>query len=137
MQIVIPLLYLNCCLLSRKLGPISEHWPPFFAAPGRALQNRQQVPQGHTQRHAALALAEVSSESPALSGRARLKSQQEAVSCRNDGVSQRLSSTRSGKAGSRGAYAVVCLQIKTTGLIVQNFRFTSMGPMVHGLCTHW
>lgn len=70
-----------------------------------------------------LALSEVSTEPPALSGRARLKSQEEAVSGRYDGVAQLLSSTHTGKAGGCRAYTVKCLQRKATGyMVAQDFR---------------
>lgn len=63
---------------------------------------------GVSEEVAATGLSEVSAESPALSGRARLKSQEEAVSGRYDGVPQLLSSTHTGKAGGCGAYTVKC-----------------------------
>lgn len=52
---------------------------------------------------AATGLSEASSEPPALSRRARLKSHEEAVPCRDDGVTQLLSSTHTDKAGGRRA----------------------------------
>lgn len=79
--------------------------------------------------HTELALSEVSTEPPALSGRARLKSQEEAVSGRYDGVAQLLSSTHTGKAGGCRAYTVKCLQRKATGyMVAQDFRSASTRP---------
>ena len=79
--------------------------------------------------HTELALSEVSAKPPALSGRARLKSQEEAVSGRYDGVPQLLSSTHTGKAGGCRAYTVKCLQRKATGyMVVQDFRSASTRP---------
>lgn len=63
---------------------------------------------GVSEDMAATGLSEVSTEPPALSGRARLKSQEEAVSGRYDGVAQLLSSTHTGKAGGCRAYTVKC-----------------------------
>lgn len=48
---------------------------------------------------AATGLLKLSSEAPALSGRARLKSHKEAASCRDDGVAQLLPSTHADQAG--------------------------------------
>ena len=79
--------------------------------------------------HTELALSEVSAKPPALSGRARLKSQEEAVSGRYDGVPQLLSSTHTGKAGGCRAYTIKCLQRKATGyMVVQDFRSASTRP---------
>ena len=76
---IVPLFYLNFHLSGRTLGPISEDWPHFTVAL-RTLQNRWPLPRGDTQIQEVLALVELSSEAPALSGRTRLKSQKEAVS---------------------------------------------------------
>ena len=65
--------------------------------------------------HTELALSEVSAKPPALSGRARLKSQEKAVSGRYDGVPQLLSSTHTSKAGGCRAYTIKCLQRKAAG----------------------